>query len=62
MYTNGRTPNFFRAQITVRIDGQTRHFGYVTGETARDCALKLDKRLIELGLDPINILRKQSGG
>lgn len=58
-HVTGRNPNFFKAQISRRVDGQMKYFGYVKGTTAKECAIKLDTELIRLGSDPINILKRK---
>lgn len=57
-YPTGDKPNYFSAKLSKRVGDKMEHLGQVRGTTAKECALKLDTKLIELGLEPINVLKR----
>ena len=50
-------PNYFHGKYY--IGSPKKQVCSCNGKTARECALLLDKKLIELGYEPINILKRK---
>jgi len=54
-WKTGDKPNYFHGKFTK----EKKHVVSCNATTARECALLLDKKLIELGYAPINILKRK---
>lgn len=56
-WKTGNKPNYFHGKYY--FGKPKKHVTSCNATTARECALLLDKKLIELGYEPINILKRK---